>query len=58
VSESTVYRWVLDYAQKAIKILDKYKPKVSGIWVADETAIKFNAYSDENGRLSDANQPP
>jgi transposase-like protein len=42
VNESTVYRWVLDYAQKAIKILDKYQPKVGGIWIADETVIKFN----------------
>jgi transposase-like protein len=42
VSESTVYRWVLDYAQKAIKILDKYQPRVSGIWIADETVIQFN----------------
>ncbi len=37
-----VYRWVMDYAQKAIKILDKYHPKVGNIWIADETAIKFN----------------
>jgi transposase-like protein len=42
VSESTVYRWVLDYAQKAIKLLDKYQPKVGNIWIADETVIKFN----------------
>ena len=42
VNESTVYRWVLDYAQKAIKILDKYQPKVGDIWIGDETVIKFN----------------
>jgi transposase-like protein len=42
VNESTVYRWVLDYAQKAIKLLDKYQPKVGNIWIADETVIKFN----------------
>jgi transposase-like protein len=42
VNESTVYRWVLDYAQKAIRMMENYKPKVSGIWIADETAIKFN----------------
>ena len=42
VNESTVYRWVIDYAQKAIKILDKYHPKVGNIWIADETVIKFN----------------
>jgi len=42
VSESTVYRWVLDYAQKAIKLLDRYHPQVGNIWIADETVIKFN----------------
>ena len=42
VNESTVYRWVMDYAQKAIRMMENYKPKVSGIWIADETAIKFN----------------
>lgn len=42
VNESTVYRWVLSYAQKAIRVMETYKPKVSGFWVADETAIKFN----------------
>jgi putative transposase len=41
VNESTVYRWVMSYAQKAVKIFDKYTPKVSEVWVADETAIKF-----------------
>ena len=42
VSESTVYRWVLSYAQKAIRMADAYHPKVSNIWIADETVIKFN----------------
>ena len=42
VNESTVYRWVINYAQKAIRILDKYQPKVGNIWIADETVIKFN----------------
>jgi transposase-like protein len=42
VNESTVYRWVLDYAQKAIKLLDKYHPQVGNIWIADETVIHFN----------------
>jgi putative transposase len=41
VNESTVYRWVMSYTQKAIKEFDNYHPKVSDIWVADETAIKF-----------------
>jgi putative transposase len=42
VNESTVYRWVISYAQKAIRMMESYKPKVSGVWIADETAIKFN----------------
>jgi transposase-like protein len=42
VNESTVYRWVMSYTQKAIKTLGDYHPKVSGTWVADETAIKFD----------------
>ncbi len=32
----------MDYAQKAIRIFESYKPKVSDTWVADETASKFN----------------
>lgn len=42
VNESTVYRWVLSYAQKAVRMMETYKPKVSGTWVADETVIQFN----------------
>jgi putative transposase len=41
VSGSTVYRWVISYSQKAVKMMESYKPKVSGVWIADETAIKF-----------------
>ncbi|RJO62588.1 MAG: IS6 family transposase [Dehalococcoidia bacterium] len=42
VNESTVYRWVISYTEKAVKMMESYKPKVGGIWIADETAIKFN----------------
>ena len=42
VAESTVYRWVISYSEKAIKMMETYKPKVGGIWIADETVIKFN----------------
>jgi transposase-like protein len=41
VNESTVYRWVISYAQKAIRMMESYKPKVGDIWVADETVIAF-----------------
>jgi putative transposase len=42
VNESTVYRWVISYAQKAIRMMESCKPKVGEIWVADETVIQFN----------------
>jgi len=42
VNESTVYRWVISYTEKAIQALEPYKPKVSDTWIADETVIKFN----------------
>lgn len=42
VNESTVYRWVMFYAQKAIRSLESYRPRVSNTWIADETVIKFN----------------
>ncbi len=42
VNESTVYRWVISYAQKAIRMMESCKPKVSAVWVADETVIQFN----------------
>ena len=34
VNESTVYRWVMSYAQKAVKAFEDYHPKVSGEWIA------------------------
>jgi transposase-like protein len=39
VAPSTVYRWVMEYSQEAIKLLDKYKAKTSNTWVVDETVI-------------------
>jgi putative transposase len=41
VNESTVYRWVISYAEKAIRMMESYKPKVSDTWIADETTLKF-----------------
>lgn len=32
----------MSYAEKAVKMMESYKPKVSDTWIADETAIKFN----------------
>lgn len=42
VNESTVYRWIMSYTEKAIREFEPLKPNVGNIWVADETAIKFN----------------
>ena len=42
VNPSTVYRWLIKYTGKAIEILEPMKPEVSGIYIADETAIKIN----------------
>lgn len=41
VNVSTVYRWVIDYTNKALNILEPLTPKVSDIWVVDETVIKI-----------------
>jgi putative transposase len=39
VNESTVYRWVLSYTEKAVRAFEHFKPVVSDMWVADETVI-------------------
>jgi len=41
VNESTVYRWVMSYTEKAIKFFDQYHPKVGTIWVGDETVLNI-----------------
>ena len=42
VNGSTVYRWILRYTYDAIQLLQPYKPKVSGVWVADETVLRIS----------------
>lgn len=39
-NESTVYRWVIRYTQKALEVLDPLKPSVSDIWAVDEVVLK------------------
>jgi len=39
VDESTVYRWVMEYTQKAVRAFDCFQPVVSDTWVADETVL-------------------
>lgn len=41
VDPSTIYRWVMEYSQEAIKLLSKYKAKLSDTWVVDETVISI-----------------
>jgi putative transposase len=41
-SDSTIYRWVSGFTQKAVKDLEKYKPDVGSVWVADETMLDID----------------
>ena len=41
VNPSTIYRWVIEYSEKAIKLLDSYKAEASDTWVVDETVVKI-----------------
>jgi transposase-like protein len=39
VDESTVYRWVMEYTEKAVRAFDCFRPVVSDTWIADETVL-------------------
>lgn len=39
VNHSTIYRWIMEYSQAAILLMDIYKAKVSTTWVVDETVV-------------------
>lgn len=41
VNGSTVYRWILRYTSEATSLLSSQRPKVSGVWIADETMLKI-----------------
>ncbi len=41
VSRTSIYAWLIRYSQKAVKYFDQFHPKVSDVFIADETAIKF-----------------
>jgi putative transposase len=41
VAESTIYRWIMHYSQKAIEYFDPLKPKVSDTLVVDETVLRI-----------------
>ena len=42
VDRSTVYHWLMKFTYQAIALLEPLKPKVGDVWIADETAIRFN----------------
>lgn len=42
VDPSTIYRWILEYSQRAIEILTPLQLKLGDVWVADETVIDIN----------------
>lgn len=41
VDRTTIYHWLIKFTTRAIAIFEPFKPQVSGIWIADETALKF-----------------
>ena len=42
VSTGSIYNWVRRFTNLAVKEAEKYKPKVSGVWAADETVIDLD----------------
>jgi transposase-like protein len=43
VSRSSIYAWLLKYSVEAVELLSTLKPqRLSNVWLADETAIKFD----------------
>lgn len=41
VNGSTVYRWILRYTSEATSLLSSLRPRVSGVWIADETVLRI-----------------
>jgi putative transposase len=42
ISTGSIYNWVKRFTNLAVKEAKKYKPNVSGVWVADETVIDLD----------------
>ena len=58
VETSTIYRWVLKYAQKASMVMENYRVKTCNTWLIDETVIQLDGTNvwfwdviDENTRF-------
>ena len=41
-SDSTVYRWITRFTKQAINEVERYKPNVGDVWVADETVLEID----------------
>jgi transposase-like protein len=39
----TIYRWIIQYSDKAVRVLSSVPVKVGPTWVADETVLKLKA---------------
>lgn len=42
VSTGSIYNWIRRFTDLAVQEVKKYKPDVSGVWVADETVIDLD----------------
>lgn len=42
VAESTIYYWITKFTKEAIEMSKNFRPKVSDIWIADETGIDIH----------------
>jgi transposase-like protein len=42
ISDATAYNWVKRFTELAVKEADKYRPKVGGVWIADETVLDID----------------
>jgi transposase-like protein len=40
-AQSTVYQWIGKFTQKAVDYYAQFQPKVSDVWIADETVLKI-----------------
>jgi len=42
MSDVTPYNWVRRFTELATKEANKFRPKVSGVWIADETVLDID----------------
>jgi putative transposase len=44
ISDATIFNWIGRFTDLAIKEAKKYTPKVSGVWIADETYVRIDKH--------------